>query len=341
MAKHQHFLYVFGLQPKRVIEDVSQPPLCICPQEITVESMKKFGIFHRIGGTKQYCEYVLVYDKANIRSASDPKLRFPRVVISANDMFLPSTTDYVQSTQLTVLSSPCVVRRDGLLELDQACIDMMDTLKTVCSTSSGEELSLDALKKLQQNCQSIRYEISQCKLLTLKEEDIRNRIMFEDLASIILPHGFSIGLNRLEGFTLPVTEFGRSRNDHCIIHHQRYYKMENLRCAIVIPSVHSYQIEEGNATAGVVEFKNDAHAVDQAIAEMLRTAGDILLAVLADKRLIRSVTIVGLAASYKTADAKLVKLGLNCIDETAEVVQSRESIPFCEALNIVLNAIAL
>ena len=74
---------------------------------------------------------------------------------------------------------------------------------------------------------------------------------------------------------------------------------------------------------------------------MLRTAGDILLAVLADKKLIRCVTIVGLAASYKTDDAKLVRLTLDCIDETAEVVQSRsrESIPFCEALNIVLNAI--
>ena len=74
---------------------------------------------------------------------------------------------------------------------------------------------------------------------------------------------------------------------------------------------------------------------------MLRTAGDMLLAVLADKKLIRCVTFLGLAASYKTGHAKLVKLILNCIDETAEIVQSRESIPFCEALNVVLNAIAL
>ena len=51
--------------------------------------------------------------------------------------------------------------------------------------------------------------------------------------------------------------------------------MENLKCAIVIPSLHSYQIEEGNASAGVMEFKNEVHAVDQAIAEMLRTAGDV------------------------------------------------------------------
>ena len=58
---------------------------------------------------------------------------------------------------------------------------------------------------------------------------------------------------------------------------------------------------------------------------------------LADEKLI----IVGLAASYKTGDAKIVKLILNCIDESAEIVQSRESIPFCDALNIVLNAIAL
>ena len=39
--------------------------------------------------------------------------------------------------------------------------------------------------------------------------------------------------------------------------------MEDLRCGIVIPSGHVYHIEEQNAAAGVVDFKNDVYAVDQ------------------------------------------------------------------------------
>ena len=69
---------------------------------------------------------------------------------------------------------------------------------------------------------------------------MQNRMMFEDLAIVVRPHGFSMGINRIEGFTLPVTEFGRSRNDHCVIHNQRYYKMEELKCGIIIPSGQSY-----------------------------------------------------------------------------------------------------
>ena len=49
------------------------------------------------------------------------------------------------------------------------------------------------------------------KPLTLKEEDTRNRIIREDLADALKPHGF----------TLSVTEF----DDHCIIH-QNYYATE-------------------------------------------------------------------------------------------------------------------
>ena len=66
---------------------------------------------------------------ANIRPANDLKLPFPHVIISANDMFLPSMTDYVQSMQLTVLALLYVVRCDGLLQLDHACIDIKNSLQ--------------------------------------------------------------------------------------------------------------------------------------------------------------------------------------------------------------------
>ena len=179
---------------------------------------------------------------------------------------------------------------------------------------------------------------SQCKSLTLKEEETRNRIMCEDLSDALKPHGFTIGPKRLEGFTVPVTEFGTSRNDHCIIH-QNYYATENLKCVIVVPTGQSYYNEERDAAAGVVEFKNDAYAVDQAIAEMLQTAGDLLLAVLADKK---CIMFAGLAVNYyDTGKAKLLKLIINCAEETSEVKQSQEVVPFCTALNIVLDAIKL
>ena len=67
-----------------------------------------------------------------------------------------------------------------------------------------------------------------------------------------------------------------------------------------MPSGRSYYNEERNTATGVVEFKNDSYAVDQAIKEMIRTAGDLLLAVLADKKQIRCITVAGLAANYST-----------------------------------------
>jgi len=68
----------------------------------------------------------------------------------------------------------------------------------------------------------------------------------------------------------------------------------------------SYCNEEGNTTADVVEFKDDVYAVDQAITEMLQTAGDLLLAVLAVKKLIRCIMMAGLAANYDMGQAKLL-----------------------------------
>ena len=55
---------------------------------------------------------------------------------------------------------------------------------------------------------------------------------------------------------------------------------------MVVPRASSsdscYQaIQSGNATAGVLEFKNDVYAIDQTIAEMIKTLGDCTLAMLA------------------------------------------------------------
>ena len=84
MAKssHKHYLYILGLQPKLVIEDAPYSPFNACPQVFTVVEANKFGKFYRITGTKHFCTYILVYDKCNIKPASDPKLRFARVVMA-------------------------------------------------------------------------------------------------------------------------------------------------------------------------------------------------------------------------------------------------------------------
>ena len=84
----------------------------------------------------------------------------------------------------------------------------------------------------------------------------------------------------------------------------------------------SYNIEEGNAAAGVVEFKNNSFAIDQTIAEMIKTAGNLALSVLASKKQLNTIIIIGIAANYKTQEAKLIKITVNLVEETSEIVQS-------------------
>ena len=72
---------------------------------------------------------------------------------------------------------------------------------------------------------------------------------------------------------------------------------------------------------------------------MLRIPGDISLLVLIDRKQLNQIFISGVAADYSTGEARLVKMELDCIEETSIVNQSIETIPFHEALNIMLNAI--
>lgn len=51
---------------------------------------------------------------------------------------------------------------------------------------------------------------------SVNEETTRNRILQQKLCSLIEEHGFGVTTNKLKGFTLPITEFVRSRNDHCL-----------------------------------------------------------------------------------------------------------------------------
>ena len=144
---------------------------------------------------------------------------------------------------------------------------------------------------------------------------------------------------------MPVTEYGKSRNDHCFIHEDNFYRMEKIRCGVVVSvssgDGESYNVKEGNAAAGVVEFKNNSYAIDETIAEMIKTAGDLALSVLASKKQILTIIITGIAANYKTQEAKLIKITVSLVEETSKIVQSREVISLCDALNTMLHAISL
>ena len=93
---------------------------------------------------------------------------------------------------------------------------------------------------------------------TVQEEDIRNRLVFQKLYGLVKKYGFTIAPDRLKGFTLPVTEFGRSRNDHCFIHYDSFYKRDKVNIGVILsPStraVSSYDIETGSTAAGIIEF---------------------------------------------------------------------------------------
>ena len=48
---------------------------------------------------------------------------------------------------------------------------------------------------------------------------------------------------------MPVTECGKSRNDHCFIHEDKFFRMEKIKCSVVVSCGDgaSFNIEEGNA----------------------------------------------------------------------------------------------
>ena len=58
----------------------------------------------------------------------------------ANSMFPLGGCNYMQNSQLKILASPCIMRQEGLMHLDQACVDVMK----FCS--SGEQVPINTLK---------------------------------------------------------------------------------------------------------------------------------------------------------------------------------------------------
>ena len=326
--QHSHYFYVIGLQPRRVIEKAIYG-LTGCPLTI----MKDSNTFHRVTGNRAVCAYVLIYKKTT--AASDTKNAFSYVQMKPDNIFPPSKVNYVTSENLIVFSSPCLVRRAVVAELSETCSESLKLL-------DSEEIPKARLKVLLEKQVEA---LEQCQKLELQEEDVKNRVVFKELLPVLAIHGFTLGLNHLEGFRLPVTEYGRSRNDHCVIH-KHFFNTQTLKLGMVVPGASSsdscYQaIQSGNATAGVLEFKNDVYAIDQTIAEMIKTLGDCTLAVLAEGYHVNEVIIAGLSVNYSTAKAKYLKLSVNFVEATSHVIVSTDSVGFCNAINAMLYAIQL
>ena len=347
-VKHQHFMYMIGLQPKQVVEFLTRDKYDSCPQTLNVEALQHLGIFTRITGSKRFCTYVLVYHNGKIKAASDHRIRIPRVLIPMKDLVNSQPLPKIVDFDLVKFVSSTFVPAFKLEELDNVFKTLEALSNALLPTDAGSSADvIPPSKKIKKVIQDGRHTLHSITrggdAYLVDEEDTRNRLVLQKLFTLVEAHGYGIVANRLKGFTLPITEFGRSRNDHCLIHYESFFKMEKLSCGVVVAAGLSTQfdMEEGNVAAGVVKFKNDDFGIDQCIAEMLRTSGDLVLHVLSDKKQILLITIIGLAVNYKTGNAKMIEMEIDLIEETSVVKQVREALGFDEALNAMLHIIRL
>ena len=93
--------------------------------------------------------------------------------------------------------------------------------------------------------------------------------------------------------------------------------------------------------AGILECKNDAHAIHQTIAEMIRYAGDLLADTLLKGCFVNTISVYGLALRYDTLSAKLVHLEVDFQNGTSKAFVSDNTVPLYPAFCWLLNAIVL
>ena len=73
------------------------------------------------------------------------------------------------------------------------------------------------------------------------------------------------------------------------------------------------------------------------LGQMLRIAGDVSLLVLADRKQLLHLHIIGLAANYRIGTAKIIKMEIDCVGETSIIKEVNEIIPFSQTFNIILQ----
>ena len=113
---------------------------------------------------------LLVYDKT--KPASDR-------VAAAKDMCVSHAPTYVSSSDLTILSSPCIVRRINLTQLDRVCIESINTIDLLVDSDTAE-IPTKRLKLLKDRCATVKNTIDNFRKFDVEEEDM-----------LLEKHGFS------------------------------------------------------------------------------------------------------------------------------------------------------
>ena len=138
-----------------------------------------------------------------------------------------------------------------LMELDRACCDAIAATPDMDDTTEVIELPVKKLKQIRQSCCSVRNALSDCmsSQFSLEEEITKNRFLYERLHTLVNKCGFSICKNKLEGRGLPATQFGQSKNDHCLCIRRDIFKVKLYGVALF------YQHQQEVGTKIVVGLK--------------------------------------------------------------------------------------
>jgi len=117
-------------------------------------------------------------------------------------------------------------------------------------------------------------------MIIISHETIRTNLFKVGLKHILKDTNYTIGTSvglpsNIKG---SYNMYGTSRNDICITHKQ-FYNLQRLSAAIVHTCDNASQDYPDSTflNAGVMELKQNDHALDQAAKEMIKTAGDILI----------------------------------------------------------------
>ena len=208
-VKHEHFMYVIGLQPKRDIEIVEKNKLCSCPERIHRDEVESVGYFHRVSGTKKFCTYILVYHQSQIKAASDPKIRIPRVTTLIKNI-VPAVNNvlFFEERDLTKFVCDSFVPSHKIEELDQRFTTVVTSSYQITSIANDDQeeitIPLKKFKEWTASVETLKSAFTSVKSenYTVEDEVARNRMVFQRLCALVKKHGFTMGINSLKSLNI-------------------------------------------------------------------------------------------------------------------------------------------
>ena len=187
--------------------------------------------------------------------------------------------------------------------------------------------------------------------LVVLEEIMRNRITNLALKAMLSKQGFYIGKIILpKAYRNRYSLFGLSRSDTCIYHCDSWKKGKPIKAAVIFPTM-DYDVEDVEddygivqdmlfeLCSGVIEYKNEEHAIKQTVCEMIRTSGDLTARALLNGCQVSTVDIFGLALRYNQKSAKLLHLVISFEENTSRICVSEQPLRLHPAILWLLNCI--